>query len=257
MSYSLVTDKTNNMQRQHIYTKLLCCTLALYLLSACKKEALITYDAGARIYIDNDRGVDSITYSFATKNSSLIRDTIWLPVRTMGTASNKDRVINLKVVDTLTTAQQGVHYELMPYIMPAGQYVAKLGVIVKKAADLETKQVSIGLRLQESADFQPGTGDGLDYQIRINNILTKPGNWDPPTVPGPFLAAFFGPYSEVKFRFIIDVLEMSEFVLKGPGALPYSQFLYFQQRMKNALEAYNALHPGNPMKDEFGNLVNF
>ncbi|QEC70422.1 DUF4843 domain-containing protein [Arachidicoccus ginsenosidivorans] len=235
---------TKTIKSNKIHTVLLMLVALALVNSSCKKEALSPYEGPAGIYFYEDQYSpvnDSVDYSFAIKNSEIHQDTIWLPVRIMGLASSKDRIINLEVVDSLTDAVKGTHYKLLiPYSMPAGAYTTELGIVLLRASDLQDTTYRLTLRLESSSDFTAGLSGQMQYQIKINDILTKPSNWD------SFLIYIFGTYSQVKYRFIIDVLGRGEFPTSGTGALGYGDLLYYASVLKNALETYNDAHPGAP-----------
>lgn len=220
--------------------------------TSCQKEAMEGYKGGAGIYITSNQDNDSTRYSFAVKKSSRVKDTIWINVRITGAASAKDREVMFTPVDSLTTAQAGTHFALMPHTIPAGAFTGKLGIIVFRTPDLLQKTVKIGLRLRESAHFSAAIKTDLDHTILLNDVLSKPGNWD------RLLVFFFGQYSQVKHRFIIDVLGIADFPTDSriPGSYTISEILFFQGKMQNALAAYNAAHP-TPMRDENGDPVIF
>ncbi len=242
------------MKVQLEFKNIFMASLLLFGIYSCRKSELPIYENDPGIFIYKDRydpNADSTSYSFAIKNSAIVRDTIWVPVRIMGQAASHDRTIKFDPVDSLTTAVEGTHYELMtPYVMPADSFATRLGVIIKRAADLQDTTVHLTLHLEPSPDFKRLLNGQSLYYIKVNDILTKPDNW------GGFIQYIFGEYSQVKYRFIIDVLGRAEFPT-GPGGLGIAELFSYQAEMKNALNAYNKAHPNNPMRDENHNLVTF
>lgn len=242
--------------KQNIMKLTIPCLAALFaaaaFLSSCSKESMQPYSGGAGIYITGNTHNDSTRYSFAVKNSSRVKDTIWVNVRITGAAAEKDRAVLFTAVDSLTTAQKGTHYELLPHTIPAGAFTGKLGIVVFRTPDLLQKTVKLGMRLSTTPHFTASIKTDLDYTILLNDILTKPDNWDRP------LVFFLGAYSQVKHRFMIDVLGIAEYPTdpKVPGSFTVAELLFFQGKMQNALAAYNATHPV-PMQDENGNPVIF
>jgi hypothetical protein len=178
----------------------------------------------------------------------------------MGVASNTAREVKLTAVASGTTAIEGIHYELLPYTIPAGAYKADLPVVIKRIPDLKTKEFSLLLQVAESKDFKPGVpnspvtggfaGANLQYLIKMNDFLTKPANWD------SRLATFFGSYSQVKYKFVIDITGISEFSYGFAGALiAYGEMQYYQALCKRKLAEYVAAN--GPLVDEFGVPVSF
>ncbi|PUZ26754.1 protein of unknown function [Chitinophaga costaii] len=236
----------------------------LLFLTACSKIDISTSYKGQEsvyfIYNINDvysGGIDSITYTFVDKASTVTQDTVWLPVRIAGNTTTYDRAIKLAVVANQTTALPNTQYKLLDYNMPGNAFATRLGVVLLRDASLQDTSATLTLGLQPSADFpvlmkDTLMGDGAFYnrnQVRIifNDRLIKPGNWD------TYLVIFFGTYSETKLRFIASVLGVSTFPSSGPNALGYPTLQYYQNTVRNALLEYNANHAA--LTDENGNPV--
>jgi len=242
-------------------------SLILGSLGACKKEKIETYtDARASVYFiftDNANGsignIDSLNYTFVEKNSTVQKDTIWLPARIAGNTANHDRPIKMVAVAGGTTAVQGVHYKLLDYTMPKDSFQTSLGVVLLRDPSLQDTSVTLELELQTTADFPVSMTDTLmadgrfssrnDFRIVLTDRLIQPSNWD------SYLVVYFGAYSNTKFRFMAGILERSSFPSTGPDALKLPQLFYYQNVMRNALADYNAAN--GPMIDENGNAVVF
>jgi hypothetical protein len=81
-----------------------------------------------------------------------------------------------------------------------------------------------------------------------SDVLSRPTNWSE-------LEPFFGTYSNVKYRFMLENAGgVSEF---STDTMSWAQLNSFRIRFQNALNDYNAAHPGHPLTDENGNLVSF
>lgn len=225
------------------------------LFAACTKDERLMYQEDPRVYFTKFvTNADSIVYSFATGPEDLTVDTAWLNFRIMGTAADRDRVINLKTVDT-STAIAGYHYAVQPLIIPAGEYTARIPVLLYRRPGLKDSVVDVVFEVAESADFKPGYEDRtstisqrydrLHYKISINDQLLKPANWD------NSLVWSFGAYSTTKFKFMIDVTGRTIWT----GAIyPGDQYFYIQA-LKLAL--YNYEQANGPMLDENGERVVF
>jgi hypothetical protein len=241
---------------------LLCAIAVITLAAGCKKSELTQFDQPDMIYIYKDAfntKRDSATSSFAIRSNSLHTDTVKVPVRIMGAAKNIAREVKLGAIAAGTTAIEGTHYEFLPYTIPAGAYSADLPVVIKRTTDLKTREFTLQLQILESKDFKPGVpnsqvtgsfaGASLQYLIKINDFLTMPSNWN-------ILASFFGNYSQVKYKFIIDVTGIAEFSYGFQGAIiAYGEMQYYQALCKRKLAEYVAVN--GPLIDEFGLAVSF
>jgi hypothetical protein len=235
---------------------------ALLIAAGCKKSELTSYTQPDMIYIYKEAfniKKDSATSSFAIKSNTLIIDTVKVSVRIMGVATTTDRVVKLAPVAASSTAVQGTHYELLPYVIKAGTYNADLPVVIKRTADMKTQEFRLVLELQQTADFNPGVpnspvagnfaGASLQYLIKMNDFLTKPSNWDSQ------LTSYFGTFSQIKFKFIIDNTGKTEFILGAPPATSIGEMQYFKALCKSRLIDHISLY--GPLIDEFGLPVTF
>ena len=104
------------------------------------------------------------------------------------------------------------------------------------------------VKVLESGDFKPGVNEENHITFIWTDVLSKPNNWAD-------LEPFFGTYSNVKYRFMLENLgdegELST------ETMSWAQLNSLRIRFQNALNEYNAAHPGNPLTDEYGNLVTF
>lgn len=232
------------------------------LITACKKSELTRYTQPDMIYFYKDyynADKDSTVYSFAIKPNALLVDTVKIPLRIMGLATGTDRSVNIQVVADSSTALPE-QYALLPTIVKAGAYTANVQLLVKRAPALKTNDVRVLLAIGTSDDFLPGVynsaasasrgGGSQRYPVRINDFLTKPSNWD------SFIATYFGVYSQVKYKLVIDVTGRTQFLISGDDAVTTSQMTYFKIKCRNYLADLNTAS-GTKLKDENGTEITF
>ncbi|MGN6421344.1 MAG: DUF4843 domain-containing protein [Pseudobacter sp.] len=234
----------------------------LGMLTACKKDEISTASsASAAVYFIYDVmrpvNIDSISYTFVEKSSTVVTDTLWLPVRVSGDVADKDRPVNLVADNAGTTAEKDKHYKLLNNVIPKGSFTARLGVVLLRDASLQNNSVALNLRLQPSEDFpvlmkDTLMDDGRYYgrnkvKIIFTDRLLKPDNWE------SYLITFFGAYSNVKFRFITGVLGVSSFSTTGPKPVNYPRMQFYQNTVRNALLEYTTAN--GPLIDENNNVV--
>lgn len=238
--------------------------LVMAAFASCKKSELTAYDQPPQVQfykLFDNPSKDSFVYSFAIKPPALLADTVKLPVRISGLSVDKDRVINLKAVADSTSAVEGTDYKIHRAIVKAGNYEDSVEIVVFRKPDMKNAEKRLLLEIIASADFQPGlvntpagndqlklSGGSIRMLVKVNDFLTKPSNWD------QYLTTYFGPYSRVKYAFIIQVTGRSEFPFGATG-LPFGQFGAYQNMMRQALADYVKDH--GPMIDENGNTISF
>ena len=228
----------------------LCLALLLIWLTACEKEGFY-YQDQARIRIEGPYkwsvGTDSLEFSFVTSPPDVTEIIMEAQLHIMGVASATDRVVNLSVSQEKTTASTN-HYSFPSQVtVPANQLSAILPVTLKRTADLQENTVRLYIEVSESKDFKPGVNERNHILIKWNDILSMPKNWDD-------LEEFFGAFSLVKYRFIINTTGVSEF---DANTMSWAQLMNYRIMLKNALDQYNAAHPENPLTDENGQFVTF
>lgn len=241
------------MKSFNLYTRIIATLVIGLSLAGCSKNDRLMYEEDPRIYFYTSAIVD---YTFAVRPASYTVDTLYIPVRIMGSAANRDRTFNLKVEDS-STAKLGYHITFAPLVIPANTYQISLPVYLHRKPGLKDSVVTAHISIAESADFKlgyingltntgtAGTLDRLHYRINITDQLTKPANWETVWVN------YFGVFSKVKFQFLIQVTGRTSWTSTG---LP--QDLNFMiQTAKYAL--YNYELANGPLMDEFGNRVVF
>jgi hypothetical protein len=230
--------------------------------TACKKSELTKFYEADNVYIYKDAfntSRDSILFSFAIKPASLTTDTVKVPLRIMGTAQNRDRQVQVKVLTDSSTAKQDQDFVILPAIIKADSYTGDIPILVKRTAAMKTAELRLMIEIAESADFKPGVPNSLPQSpraggstkllIKLNDYFTKPTNWD------NFLVFYFGSYSQVKYGFVITTTGRSEFLTSGTDPVSSPQMIYFKVLCRSELADYKAAH--GPLIDEFGLEVSF
>jgi hypothetical protein len=224
-----------------IYKSLLIFTTVATLMS-CSKDDRLLFNEPTSIYVEATP--DSVDYTFATSPATVLTDTINIPFRIIGTSSESDRKISF-VPRADATAKEGYHYKIGEAVIRANEFSTTVPVYVFRKAGLKDSVVTVILDLKESADFKLGYADRLNYKISITDILLKPTLWD------GVWSGYFGSYSEVKFRFLLEATGRTNW-----NAYPFPQDTrYLSQKAKNALLAYNQAN--GDLIDENGEVVIF
>ncbi|TKC63921.1 DUF4843 domain-containing protein [Pedobacter hiemivivus] len=215
---------------------------AVVIFSSCGKDKQLMFSELTSVYVE--ASVDSTEYTFATSPVTVVSDTIDIPLRIIGTAATTDREVTF-VPKGGATAKEGYHYKIGKTVIKANEFSATVPVYVYRKPGLKDSVVRVVLELKKNADFNLGFSDRLDYKITISDILSKPTIWD------AAWSAYFGTYSVVKFRFLLQVTGRTNW-----NSYPFpADTRFMSQRAKNALLEYNQAH--GDMIDEFGQVVVF
>lgn len=207
--------------------------LMLVAVIGCSEEDGFDYAGGAQVYFERVAGsgtADSTTYSFAVRDNDLQFDVIEIPLVVTGKSVDYNREVNLVVVDEKTTAVRDVDYTMEKVVIAAGDGKAVLKIKVNRTEDLKSEERVIFLQILPSEGLGVDVDTTwLDYKVKINDILTKPARWIYECQP------YFGTYSKVKYRYIIDVLGIWDFPDSGENAIPKGQMLFYKDKMKSEL----------------------
>ena len=225
-------------------------TLAVIgMFSACENDKFY-YQDEPRLRIEGPYewalGTDSLNFSFAPFSNSVQQQEMEMTLYVMGEAVSTARTAKLQKIENKTTADASQYILPETVTVPAGQLKVPFIVTLKRTDDLTSQTVSLSFKVVESDDFKVGVTEQNHFSMKWNDILGKPKNWDTE------LKEFFGEYSLVKYRFIIDSIGISEF----GGDMTWSELTNYKIILKTALNEYNASSAG-PLKDENGQLVTF
>ena len=223
---------------------------AIGMFTACENDKFY-YQDEARVRIEGPYewavGTDSLNFSFATYPNSVQEQEMQMTLYVMGEAAATDRTAKLEVDASRTTASADQYVFPETVTIPKGKLEVPFIVTLKRDEYLTSQTVSLYFKVVENNDFKIGVTEQNHFCMKWNDILGKPKNWDTE------LKEFFGEYSLVKYRFIIDVIGFGEF----GGDMSWSELKNYQIMMTSALSDYNAANPGAPLTDENGQLVEF
>ena len=193
-------------------------------------------------------GSDSLTFSFVSYPAQTTQTVMDVEAIIMGEVSNQDRTVSIVVDNAKTTATADLYEVPSQVTIPAGQGSATFAVTLKRGAVLTQQSARLYIKVGESADFKTGVNEENHLLLVWNDILSRPANWAE-------LEEFFGQYSNVKYRFMLENSDgIGEF---DASTMSWALLQSYKIKFQNALNAYNAAHPGAPLTDENGQLVSF
>lgn len=194
---------------------------------SCKKTQEIKYHSHDNVYFDFNPASnrDSIIYTFAY-TPSLMKDTVFLPVRISGIRVNHNRKFGIMVVNEGTTAAVNTHFEPLKdeYTMPADSGTFRLPVVLYNTdAALTTRSVVLNLKLTPSADLDTTINKIINAKIVLSNKLEQPAWW-----------SFWplGSYSQTKHQLWLIATGVRDLTMSGTDA---PQSLYFIGKLNNLL----------------------
>lgn len=229
---------------------------AIVMLFACENEKN-TFSDVPTIYLAGDPAqnatVDSVLFSFKLFGPAVTNYNVNLIVKIAGQVSDKERKFELEIDPTRTnvTAES---YTIGTLVIPANSYKVVIPVNVKRTVpglNLLSVPARLTFKVKPNENFSVGAFEYSDYTIAWCDYLTKPTTWS-------IVEYYVGPFSQARFKFIIDFTGMTSFSEFAPGgSTDYNMVLNFQAKLIKLLNQYNAEHPGAPYLNDNGQPLLF
>jgi hypothetical protein len=252
--------------------KFICIIMVLLSVYACKQDQYYLYNDQARIqfgpevsriYQTNYNLADTLKpYTFFYEDASLMQDTVFFDIYAIGGTTNEDRSFTLEQtqVPNQVNAEAGKHYlafndpkATKNFIIKANTVHTRVPIIMLRDPSLKTSTVTLKFIIIPNKNFKSGEMNNLWRKIVFTDRLSQPAAWN-----ATFTQYYFGKYSIAKHQFMIqstgEKWDQDFINLISPD---YALFQYWLGVLKINLIDYNSKNPGNPLKDENGELVIF
>ncbi|WP_316794672.1 DUF4843 domain-containing protein [Pedobacter frigoris] len=252
--------------------RLLIIFIGCLMFAACKKESLQQYTEKSRVYLSLRRDslyskfplstAGNLIIDYAPQKSTKQKDTLRLRIQISGSAANSDRAFVFERNASIGTAKEGTDFDLLDksFLMPAGKFNTIVRVVVYRNPNMAKQPVTFAYNVKANENFELGPDrDTIGFtnnsavmnmvalRVTAKDILVKPDNWE------SYIKTYFGVYSEVKHRFVIDITGLVNF----PAATyPVGRMNTFRNTLRTALTKYNTEHP-EKLKDENGIEISF
>lgn len=241
-------------------------SLAAIVVVSCKQDNYLLYKDVARlqfgpeltwINIPDRRLTDTLKQqTFFYYEDQVKTDTVYFDLYTVGNLSNQDRSLKLEQ-ETVPGAYNAIpdqHYRAFSdpqlatrYMIKAGQRHLRLPIVLLRDPSLKTNTATLKFRLTANDNFQLGEPELTWRKLVFTDRLSRPDAW---------FDGIYGKYSVVKHAFMIEVTGKKwdkDFFKLLDSNVPERYYLVGE--IKTALIKYNDAHPGEPMRDEFKELV--
>ena len=175
--------------------------LTLFVMAACSKSEIPTWDAKARanFYMAND----TVLFLFSVQPEGTTEGLVSLRITMAGKLADTDRQVGIKDLGG-SSFNSGSKYEIVSAIIPAGKKTGEVLVKVYKTDNLDVANDTLSFEIVASEDFEPGQPEYLHNSIIISNLWTKPLWWDSSA------ESRLGYYSDKKLEIIYEVLGSDE-----------------------------------------------
>ncbi|WP_316793212.1 DUF4843 domain-containing protein [Pedobacter frigoris] len=246
--------------------------MVILAIASCKKDQYYLYDDVARIqfgpepsriYTTSYNLADTLKpYTFFYEDASVTQDTVFFDIYAIGGVSKTDRTFTLaqEQVTSATNAIPGTQYVAFNdpkatknFVIKAGTAHTRVPIVLLRDASLKTSTPVLKFKVIADGNFQVGEINNLWRKIEFTDRLSQPAAWNASAVQ-----FYYGKYSVTKHQFMIDQTgEKWDQDFMAPLPSDYALLQYWTGMLKITLINYNNAHPGNPLRDETGELVVF
>ncbi|SIN94119.1 DUF4843 domain-containing protein [Chitinophaga niabensis] len=232
--------------------------------SGCTKSEYLLFNDIARVQLSD---TTSLSSTFVYDPVTIVKDTVYIEVSTIGGITNYDRPVKLvqipefdytyvrdpitnQITDTIATerpfkAVAGTHYidladkslESM-MVIKAGSVRAQIPVVLLRDASLKTNSYRLRLQLVANKEFGLGEKNSREKTIVFSDRLERFYSW---RVDATNASAFitFGKYSTRKHQFMIDVLKVNIDEAWFQAAVAAQALTNYANLLKRALTTFN------------------
>lgn len=232
--------------------------------SGCTKSEFLLFNDIARVQLSD---TTSLSSTFVYDPATVIKDTIYVEVSTIGGITNYDRPVKLvqvpefdytyvrdpitnQITDTIATerpfkAVPGMHYTDLAdksleslMVVKADSARALIPVVLLRDASLKTNSYRLRLQLVANKEFGLGEKNSREKTIVFSDRLERFYSWRVDVSNAP---AFnnFGKYSTGKHQFMIDVLKVNIDEAWYQAALSAQALTNYVNLLKRALTTFN------------------
>ncbi len=197
-------------------------TVGVFFAGSCSTDEVEVFDAhnyiSFKFDVKDEATIPSTSFTFTFSDASVTEKTFEIPVTYAGRFADRDMSFAWEVVDSLTTAVEGVHYKIdrqAGQLIAASQNSGLATVTLLRTADMKDKSFELTLQLVDNEYFKAGPIDRV--KIIITDQLVKPDWWS-----ATLYNRYLGTYSTTKLRLWLEFMNVED------GTDPFETEKYIQ-----------------------------
>jgi len=179
-------------------------------------------------------------------------DTVYIRAKLEGKMSNEPLRVRLKY----NFNPDQPHLELVfrdDYVFKPNEYIAEFQIVIKRPPQTDRTFIAgVTFDFENSDLVAGGALNRQVFELRVSDTYTLENAGLVKEIWEDRIEPSLGAYSNVKLRFVAYALQRQLLTYLGSGVSAYDK-----QTIVNKLNEYNAAHPGNPLRDENGEIVSF
>ena len=257
---------------------------------ACERE-LMDYQGKPGIYFAVQHGFaggNETVWPYQPKSNveffKILGDqtTVNIKVMAIGPIADEDRPFRVEINPDSTNAVAGVHYlplnspagvpdaSSSGFFIPAGASYTSVPVTVLRRPDMQTHDVTIGLRLLPNEYFELAfpewhavedlyygnvveTFDASLHTLVVNDVMTRPSQWSGQANDSGLEAGLFGEFSRKKLELMCQLCNVTYEDVCDPDIM--ITLLKYEIRNTTARYLTNAFEEGHPILEDDGRLM--
>ena len=186
---------------------------------------------------------DSVVFTFATLPIGTDTYNVTLVAKIAGQVTDNDREFKLEVNPARTTAEPAEYTVPTTLVIKAGTVSSNIPVTLKRTARIASRSIRLSLRALRNDNFDVTANSVFNF-VWTDDVV-QPVGWT---------TFYWGKYSKVKHRLLLTSTIYTDLtVITNPA--DYNAMMYAASRALDALNAYNAAHPGAPLLNESGQAI--
>lgn len=212
-------------------------------LGGCKKQDITSFEADAAVNFTESQA----QYSFMVNpDPEYIQE---IPVRIIGNAAGRDRNFAVTVVQGASTTAAPDQYQIVGGVVKANEFTGNLSVKLKNSVALNTKSVSLKLKLTDGGDFKAGNGETSEFVLTWTNQILVPNPWS------YFQYFFTTKPSTAAYRIILQTTGLTKFTLAEYRVVGTAGAEALGTKFGDYVKQWNKDHPDNHLKHDDGVLA--
>lgn len=259
---------------------IMCFFIIAWLLQGCEKE-LMDYQGKPGVYFAVQHGFtggNDAIWPYQPKSNveffKILGDTTTVEIKVMatGSVSEEDRLFRMEINPDSTNATPGVHYESLSgnYFIPAGKAYALIPITLYRTADMQVKDITVGLRLLPNDNFELAfpewhavddlyygdvveSFDDSQHTLVINDVMTRPSQWSGQASSSGLEGGLFGEFSRKKLELMCELCDVTYEDFCDANIM----ITLLKYEIRNTMAKYltNALEEGHPVLEDDGRLM--
>ncbi|MBD3588813.1 DUF4843 domain-containing protein [Bacteroides sp. GM023] len=235
--------------------------MGISLLISCQEEGLVVNGNDiSYINFNKDLTKDTTRISFEIYPLEEGMDVkiaeVPVEVAIFGKIQDKDLEFTISQDENMSTLPASQCILSEKYVFKGGQLLDTIYVKIKNSPDLKTTTKYIALKINAEGEVGEGVATYSRAIIAVTDRLVKPDWWDLKDMDGEYSTVdyyYLGFYSDTKYRMFLEILrENDDELFDGKDKVKLRKYSLL---LKYEVAEYNELHPGAPLRDEKGALI--